>query len=276
MQLIKNSIAVVLINYFNEKEIIQYIDSEIKKQTLQSEIFIVNNGTRTNLLKDYCLKNGIIFLDPERNTGYLGGLLYVLEYYLKNKLVFPKWFLLSNSDIEIEEQKMFSSIDNKSYPDDTAVLGVSIISCRNKSNQNPFSVERIKKNKLKRLSFIFSNRILYNLYQLGAIVKRMLHQENTIDKIQRVYAVHGSFIFIEGNFLKTHIAEFKNAPLLFGEELVIAEVALKSNQAVIYDPSYKVLHREHQTTGMFKSKKHLKLLKQSVDYIINQLKINKF
>ena len=269
------SLAIVIMNYFNEEEVMDFITTEIKPQALQPSVFLVNNGSNNiNLLRNFCHESRIVFLDPKKNVGYLGGLILVVDYCLENELSFPKWFILSNSDIEIEDKNTLSGISNKIYPENTAVLGISIISSRNKSNQNPFYLERITLNKLKRLSFIFGNRILYGLYQFAAIAKGILHTGNGSNEIQDVYAVHGSFLFIDGNFLKAYIAEFRQAPLLFGEELIIAEVAFVAKRTVIYDPSYKVLHREHQTTGMFKSKKHLKLLKQSVDYILNQLKRN--
>jgi len=268
-----SAFAIVLVNYFNDDEVLNFIRSEVRNQSLQPSILIVNNGSKNSiLLHQVCNDEKIILIDPGKNTGYLGGFLLAVDYYLNNNLPLPKWFVLSNADIEIEKKDLLESVFNKAYPGHPAVVGTSIISTRSNADQNPMYVERISLKKLFFLKVVFSNQLFYSLYQTLSLVKHSLNKKGIRAGMQKVYAVHGSFLFIEGEFLKSHMKEFRKGPFLFGEELHIAEIALKYNRYILYDPSFKVFHHEHQTTGIFKSSKNLKLLKQSVEYRIRQMK----
>ena len=90
--------------------------------------------------------------------------------------------------------------------------------------------------------------------------------------MSEVYAVHGAFVFLNAGFIKAAMDDLRDAPFLFGEELHIAEAALKYKWKILFAPLLKVYHAEHQSFGIIKSRKHLNALKKSVDYRISRTK----
>ncbi len=82
------------------------------------------------------------------------------------------------------------------------------------------------------------------------------------------YAIHGSFMIFNKTFFQR--GGTINYPcVLFGEELFIAEQALKLNLDLLYEPSLQVEHNEHATTGTFKSKEAVAYLHQSYTFLLN-------
>ena len=88
--------------------------------------------------------------------------------------------------------------------------------------------------------------------------------------LENVYAVHGAFLIFNGPFLRSVKMEMNEVPFLFGEEIFMAELALKQNQKVIYDGRLKVIHMEHSTTGLFKSPNLVLHLRSSVDLLLRK------
>jgi hypothetical protein len=54
---------------------------------------------------------------------------------------------------------------------------------------------------------------------------------------------------------------------LYGEELFVAEECRRTKQHISFEPSLKMIHREHTTTGIYKNASHMKWLHQSIRFI---------
>jgi GT2 family glycosyltransferase len=275
-----NDIAIVVVNYFNDEEVMHFVTSEIGKQTLRPCIVIVNNGSNSvNQLEKFCNDNkNIILINSVKNLGYLGAFLSVFDYYFKNNIKMPKWLMLSNADIQFSNISFFEEFFKRIYPIKVGLVGPEIISSHTGILQNPFAENRIPLRKMKLLSVVFSNYIVYVLYQLLAFTKAkclsLFNKKNARQSYREVYAVHGSFMCIHSEFIKTTLSDLQKAPFLFGEEIHIGEVCRKYNYKILFDPRLRISHDEHQTTGFFKSRKAVKLLKKSVDYRIDKMKQN--
>jgi GT2 family glycosyltransferase len=263
----RSSISIVVINYFNDAEVMSFITTELLMQTETFEIFVLNNGSHDAAsLKTFCGSSPRIrYFDSGKNLGYIGGFLYVIGQISD---AVSEWIILSNSDIRIESRDMMKSIVSAEYPADVVMLGPSIISSRTRHNQNPFYVERISNRKLKFLSFVFSNYLTYFLYQVMGLLKGI--NKSTTNRLsaerQTVYAIHGSFMVFRTEFIKNYFDELKDAPYLFGEEIQFAEVALRHRKKTLFVPALCIIHREHSTTRLFKSAGMLRHLKDSIDF----------
>jgi len=263
----KKSIGIVLINYFNDEEVISFIRKYLLGQTEGGiQICVLNNGSNNGLLKVFCeSETSIQYEDPGKNLGYIGGFLHVFKMMKGQK---PDLLILSNTDIEIDAS-LFESIGNIDIQQDEVMVGPTVISSRTGNNQNPFYEHRISTAKLKRLNLFFSFYLTYASYQLMGIMKAILKgsagKSNRENK-RHVYAIHGSFMIFKTSFIEKYFTELKGAPFLFGEEIQFAEVAERHQLKTVYDPSLKVKHHEHATTKLFKSRKMLKLLKDSIAF----------
>jgi hypothetical protein len=149
------------------------------------------------------------------------------------------------------------------------MIGPSVVSSRTGHQQNPFYENRITTSKLRMLNAVFSNYISYAAYQVLGILKaagKGQASKSNQESQRHVYAIHGSFMVFKTSFLEKYFAELEDAPFLFGEEIQFAEVALKHNLKTLYCPQLRVKHLEHATTKLFKSRKMLKLLKDSIAF----------
>lgn len=262
------SIGIVLINYFNDAEVIAFIKTQLAKQSDQSfRIYLLNNGSNNSeALKKLCEQESrIVFFDSGSNLGYIGGFLYVFS-----KLeVRPELIILSNTDLVIDDAHFFEKLSDVETGEDVVMMGPSVFSSRTGHNQNPFYATRISSGKLKFLSVVFSNYFLYFLYQLlglaKGIFKSKTQSENSFPA-KIVYALHGSFMVFKSAFLEKYFEELKDAPFLFGEELQFAEVAAGHQKKTLFLPALKLIHHEHATTKLFKSGKMLHHLKESIDF----------
>jgi len=261
-----HSIGIVLINYFNDEEVISFISKYLLGQAEKNtRVFVLNNGSDNGSLKKFCERESSIqYEDPGKNLGYIGGFLHVLKMIKGQK---PGLLILSNTDIEIEPT-LFESLGKFNLQEDEVMIGPSIISSRTGKQQNPFYEQRISTAKLRILNLAFSSYLSYSLYQVLGIMKAVFNGAtgNNNQDQRHVYAIHGSFMVFKTSFLEKYFSELVDAPFLFGEEIQFAEVAFKHGLKTLYCPSFKVKHHEHATTKLFKSEKNLKFLKDSIAF----------
>jgi len=267
----RKTTGIVLINYFNDEEVISFIRRLLLQTTKEFQIYVMNNGSKDGTLKAFC--NGeqrVLFFDAGKNLGYIGGFLQTVKS-IKGQL--PELLILSNTDIEIEET-LIERIGKADLNEHEVMVGPSIVSTRTGKPQNPFYEERISIGRLRILNIAFSNYITYTGYQLLGILKALIMGggKSKDENRRYVYAIHGSFMIFKSSFLEKYFTELSDAAFLFGEEIQFAEVALKHNLKTVYDPSIKVQHHEHATTRLFKSRKNLKMLHDSVTIMLKKRK----
>ena len=83
---------------------------------------------------------------------------------------------------------------------------------------------------------------------------------------ENIYAPHGAmFIFNDLDFFKN----LKSFPcFLFGEEIFIAEEAIKNNTLIYYKPSIKVYDVRHASISLLSNKFKRDLYYKSIDYLL--------
>ncbi|MBL7949869.1 MAG: hypothetical protein JNN19_12835 [Bacteroidia bacterium] len=262
----------ILVCYENELEVADFC--RLNRSRFQSagvEVLIVVNATVNPAVLESLgleLPEVLIFLAP-RNLGYLGGARFGLERYLAIRAVQPAWFIVMNSDVAFTRPDFFEVFFQKAAGADVAAPAV--FSTLSKFHQNPFSDRPYPVSRLRFLRRVFSFYPSYLLYQCLAYIKRAFRSaRNTGQEPRSVYALHGTFLaFHRRYFEKGGSLDFKG--FLFGEELYVAEQVKSIQGECRYIPELTLEHREHASTGRFKSPGMVKYMKESTDYLIREV-----
>ena len=265
----------ILICYYNEDEVVSFIHNELGKQQFKEySIVIVDNGSHNPFILEKETDNNQIFLfTPEKNLGYFGGAEFGLLKYTEVKFELPDFVVISNTDIHFEDAGLLNLMYNKYNDRDEDIFGIDILSSLNGQHQNPYIPERISRKKMEFFLQITSDTLKYNAFLLLYYAKNKLKGilqktgNSAYSKEGRVYSIHGSFmIFAKSYFLKG--GNFSYDSFLFCEEIFIGEVARIKKMNVYYDPSFRIIHREHSTTGVFKKARDVKFMHESYQYIL--------
>lgn len=262
-------IAFVVVNYFNDDEVIHFVESCLfKNDSSNLLVYIVNNGSKRpdDLESKVELNSKITLIQASTNSGYFGAFHLALDFHKSHFDFIPDIFVLCNTDLKIESsdwmQQLLAAADNPQ----TGLIGPSLISSLTGKQQNPFLEDRMSAKKIDRLLFFFSSYFGYLIYQSLYYLKAKLKSTSITQANSPIpcYAIHGAFVAMTSNFVHTAYADFKDAPFLYSEELFLAEIAKKHSYKSMYIPSIKIIHDEHSTTGIFKSRKGVQLMHASL------------
>ncbi len=266
-------ILFILVLYYNDDEVECFFRDQLKKQTLQDfHVLIVNNGCRDigRLRSRFSDAQNVEIIGEGENLGYMGGANFAISYF-KNKYTNKSpLVIISNTDIEFLQidflEKLFCEKDNFD------VAGPSILSTITHSELNPFSIRRISRSKLNFLNFVYSAYYFYLMYQSLSLIKRKFFKTASNDETGltpvNVYAIHGSFMVLASSYFEKG-GDFNYGSFLYEEEVFIAEKARLADLRTMYIPSLRLLHREHATTGTFKSRKQIEYMRNSIRYILD-------
>jgi len=262
-------IAFVVVNYFNDDEVIHFVESYLfKNDSSNLLVYIVNNGSKRpdDLESKVELNSKITLIQASTNSGYFGAFHLALDFHKAHFDFMPNIFVLCNTDLKIESsdwmQQLVTAADNPQI----GLIGPSLISSLTGKQQNPFLIDRMDSKKIDLLLFFFSSYLCYLIYQSLFYIKAKLKSTSITQSNYPTpcYAIHGAFIAMTSNFIQTASLDFKDAPFLYSEELFLAEIAKKHSYKSMYIPSIKIIHDEHSTTGIFKSRKGVQLMHASL------------
>ncbi|MCK5535975.1 MAG: hypothetical protein KAI79_04065 [Bacteroidales bacterium] len=254
-------ITIACINYNSYNELNEFINSIVpyaKKYDIV--VVIVDNSEQKplNYVENITELNFVTYLNPGENIGYFGAAHFAYEYIynLNNKI--PEWFIISNVDILIK-MDIFSYLkevySNKKYKN-VCIFAPKILSILTGDNLNPYMIKKPLKKSIKRLLVYYSHYVLYNTYNIIAVLKRKVFKKNNkVFPEVVIYAGQGSFIIIKDIFF-INGGSLKYQNFLFNEEVFLAEEVRRLNLDILYTNSMSVLHKEHISTGKyFRSKK---------------------
>lgn len=261
------NILLICVDYHSTQETTNFIDCLQRMPGKPEVILVCNSGSQQfDALKS---KANIHIFDFERNAGYMHGAYLGYKAYIEKNDV-PDWVILSNTDISFPEQDFWLKLGADERND--SIIAPDIISADG-VHQNPFARTRLPASKLKFLKRIYSNVISFKLYELfsnlkKAFIKKTPSSESQSHNIE-IYAPHGSFIIIGGEYFKRG-GSLEHPNFLYGEELFIAERARQRNIKIFYDRSYKIMHAEHVATGKMGSTFKAQCLKDSLSTILKE------
>jgi len=214
------------------------------------------------------------------NLGYFGGARLGYEHYLSGH-EHPEWVLISNVDLQFEDPGFFTALRELDKVPDIGVAAPCIWSRRWKLDINPKIVSRPTRRRMKFYKWIFARFYLHNAYELMSymkrLAKRVLRKRNTAadaathegsSGYARIYAPHGSCIALNQKFFLRG-GRLDYPVFLFGEEIFVAETARRLGLAVVHYPRCRVLDEEHASTGILRSRRIVRLMSESTDYLLH-------
>ncbi len=268
----KKRILFLLINYFNEKEIVEFVTSQLGNYlNTQVQAIIVNNGSRQiEVLRELTIRySNLKLIDADTNVGYFGGAYVGLTFYLKNNN-YPDATIICNTDISFQTPHFITVLENLLENNQCDILGPDIYSSFLKYHQNPYILKRISYKRIRLYKFVTSTVFFYLLFTLLHLLKTKITKSNSQQKVNQsmqTYAIHGSFMVFNKSYF-TKGGTINTPVFLFGEELFVAETARKLGLKTIYEPSLVVTHFQNATTGTFKSAASVRCLHESYSYLL--------
>jgi GT2 family glycosyltransferase len=274
---------VIAVNYKSADSVLALLDSFERARTLaEIEVIIVDNspneegalGLRSAVAKYPDAQ----LIESPTNRGYFGAARFAFDHYLQQGNALPDWIIVCNHDIEIEDKEFFSRLlsqDSKTV----GVIAPRIQVLPGRVDQNPFIRRRPGALRWANLRFVSSNYWAASIWDWLSRRKRefkswvaarrgeSLQRANA--GLEAIYAAHGSFFifsrayFESGGFLDGNL-------FLYGEEISVAEICRSLNLPIVYDPSLRVLHKEHQSTGKALSRFTYECQKKAMEYVTSR------
>ncbi len=264
-------ILITIVNYANEEEVLQYANM-VSKQTIANKIRLVvisnkeSDEPKINLDKELNKLNlSTEILDPNENLGYLNGSLYGYREYMQKYSEKPNWIIVSNTDIEIPNEKFFETLLKKKYESNIWCVAPSVYSPNNNSYDNPHYETRCSLKKINRIIWIHDRPKLALIYSKLAKIKAQFSRPSKKES-QYVYSVHGCFFALRNDFIEKIKNNYYKG-FLYSEEAYIAENILLHNKKCFYDSSLEVIHNENSVTGLLGMRKKSKYIADSLRYI---------
>lgn len=265
-----HNILLVTVCYRNEEEVAGFhrsygeaLDScGVKRYT------VINALKNPSSLIDWSNHSSCLVIESAKNEGYLGAFRIALEEWKENNNEWPELAILCNTDISIDPSALVKTMREGARLPSSGLVGPCILSTLSNIDQNPFLTDRMSHARLKLLLTENSFYPFYLAYQTLSYIKRYFtRKREKTEKVKRVYALHGACIGVTRLMLDKCFNRFKEAGFLYGEELFLAELCHQYGLYAYYHPGSQVEHREHTTTGRYKSIRHIRYLHESLSRI---------
>lgn len=266
-------VLIIAVNYFGSATVARLVDS-VRAQSLEGwRLLIVDNSNDerecARLLEIANADDRIETHAALENLGYFGGARYGLSCAQDSR---ADWTVVCNVDLEFDHRAL-SALTVHDPASSIGVVGPSITSARSGKNQNPLMSDRPSPRYMRRrramFAFVPVARVMVGC--LNAIGK--LPSRATRDGRARVvYAVHGSWMAFSSEFFRRG-GTFEHPPFLFAEEITVAERCRQLHLDAVFDPDIRIVHDEHQSTGVWRSRFMLERHRESVKYAEELLRI---
>ena len=262
-------IAISVICYDNEKEVLEFAEKLSKQNGCEKIILLVTCNKCANvkqLINDLNkVKIASQIFEPGKNLGYLHGCLYGFKAFSGKY----EWAVISNTDIDFVSDTFFTKLLDNHYDFKIGCIGPDVTLKATGKHQNPFALSRPGNALMKFRKIIYANYFLYSLYYMLSDIKNKISHTKNQKESGYVYGVHGSVIILRkeciDKFLEDNIQIF-----MYGEELYVAE-SMKENQLLsYYDTNLKIIHNENQVTGKIASRRKQRWCSQSINFLVER------
>ena len=217
-------------------------------------------------------------LESATNLGYFGAARFAFDHYLMRGQSVPDWVIVCNHDVIVEDGDFFAKL----FAHDPSAAGVIAprIQIRESGvDQNPFMRRRPSRLRWGLYKFAKSSYWTAVVWEGMSRVKRTLKSpvarsvnvsnEPTFLRSEPIYAAHGAFFifsrryFEAGGYLDGNL-------FLYGEEISVAELCRSLKLPVIYVPSLRVIHNEHESTGRIVSRSTYDYERKALQYVTSR------
>lgn len=251
-------VIISIVSYNNVSEVDSFF-SVIEKQKCNEIIVLVtcNSAADYRKIRSIRFKYSLTInvYSASNNLGYLKGCLYGINQFLEDNnqdgCYNDSWFMISNTDISINQDNFFRQIISGKYEKAIACIAPRITLIDGKE-QNPFLKNRPSSQKVYVWWKLQGNPVLYYAYSVLSNIKNNIRPNNNLSSSSYIYAPHGSCFLIRNVPLIKKLWS-NDRIFMYGEEIFIAEEIRKNNLKVKFDSNLQIIHKENSTT----SKAHL-------------------
>jgi len=276
------SILTICVNYHNDEQTLRFVRQLLGQKCLCDQKVVIVDNSETPVaegaLWDEAGTNERICLyHPGKNLGYYGGAAWGLREYTK-KFPLPDWVIVCNTDMQFVRADFLSNLCALYSTSEHAVVAPAIISGASGRDLNPFMKERPTRARMHFYKWAFRYYPLLMTYQVLGLVKNKIQFMSTFagprskasseEKVrlpQQIYAPHASFVIYNRKYF-TCGGTLDYSVFLYGEEIFIAETVKRLGLTILYDPRLEVLHLQHATTNIFKSRRIPNFMKEAAEY----------
>lgn len=271
---LSQTVLLICVKYGSDHETVRYLDSvQCLRGQRGLQVLVVDNAFDANPAGRSVPQNYTTIQAPT-NLGYFGGARYGLSLYLE-KHPLPDWVIVSNVDLVIPDPTFLVKLTELTGRPRLGAVAPRISSVLTGSDQNPFMTVRPSALRMHSYKWMFRRRLLLNTYEVvGTAFRRArtrlgrsLRVLSAVRHANRatIYAPHGSFLILSKNYFARG-GDLQFPGFLFGEEIYIAESLKRMNLEAVYEPSLKVVHQEHGSTRLIRSRELAQALSFSAAY----------
>jgi GT2 family glycosyltransferase len=258
------TILFIPVNYASDASTVAWIEAILRlRLSERARVVVVDNTPRPQ--EQIPWKKGrssahseddpqVQWIAAPKNLGYFGGADFGLSHYLA-RAPLPEWVIVSNVDLDFGNADFLTGLTPLQLPDDCGIVAPSIRSTRNGKDQNPYMAIRPSAARMHWIKWVTATPLRLLAYKFGSRMKgKMVGALSTsIYPPQPIYAPHGSCLLFHKRYFEWG-GTLKHPCFLFGEEIFVAESARRLGLRVWFEPSLKLLHREHETTDIMRNR----------------------
>jgi GT2 family glycosyltransferase len=268
------SVLLICVKYGSDPETARYLESLRQLHGQRNlHVLVMDNTVGAELVEPPMDKN-FTFVRAETNLGYFGGARNGLSLYLREHSL-PDWVIVSNVDLLIMDSRFLGKLAALRAGTHVGVVAPSIRSALTGKDQNPFMRSRPSAARMHAYKWIYQSWLVLNTYELASAGFHNLR--STARKLTgdpfgqernsggKIYAPHGSFLIFSSQYFRAG-GNLDFPCFLFGEEIYLAESLRTVGLDVVYEPSLEVVHQEHKSTKLVKSRKLARAVASSAAY----------
>lgn len=244
-----------VVNFRDNKSTFDLIKSFSEANLIDFVLLVVDNSPVDKDLANFISRlndSSVIYHKNKDNLGYFPGAFTAIQ----NLSEHYDSYIVGNTDLLIVDLTHYQNIiSDADSLNNIGVIAPCIESQESGNNQNPFLIVRPSRLRYLLWVCIFANRFI-TIFLLGVLkVRRYFKKKKGIHckNWDKIYASQGSLFIFTKKFIDSGYDGTK-LPMLYAEEISVAEHCLMHDLDVVINNQIKFIHKEHQTTGAGLSK----------------------
>lgn len=267
------TVLLICVKYGSGAETTRYVESLRKLHGQQNLNVLVVDNTVDAASPAPPAESNLTFVRSEKNLGYFGAARSGLSIYLREHPL-PDWVIVSNVDLVIADSQFLDKLAALRARPRLGMVAPSIRSALTGRDQNPFMRTRPSAARMQAYKWMYRNWLVLNAYELGSIlfhkVRSAIRRPRASTSLREdlggpIYAPHGAFLIFSRKYFRAG-GNLDFPCFLFGEEVYLAETVRKLGLDVVYEPSLAVIHQEHKSTRLVKSRQLARAVASSAAY----------
>ncbi len=249
-------VGVLVVSYQNNPELLAFLQhlSEFAKDHIDHVVATANGLDDKDVTT---LATGVSGLMPGRlsliaglqNPGYFGGAaLGWLDLQALGPV--PDWIIVTNDDVRFAPDFFLNLA--KAPLENTAVLAPDIVVPASGVHQNPLYEKKPPAHRLRLLLWLHTHPVVMRAFMVFRAIRQRLSMKrvSTSPPLRHeVYAPHGACIVFSRQYFQRG-GSLDYPGFLYGEEFFVAETARQLGLAIYMEPTLRVAHMEHASTGL--------------------------